>query len=51
VRDGQVSAIGGLRIGVHAQTLCLHGDTAGAAVIAHAVYERLRAAGVEIRPL
>ena len=51
VRDGEVAAVGGARVGVHAETLCLHGDTPGAAAIARAVHERLRAAGVDVRPL
>jgi UPF0271 protein len=33
---------------VVAQTICLHGDTPGAAEIARAVRERLEAAGVAI---
>jgi len=36
---------------VHAETLCMHSDTPGAATIARAVRERLTAAGVQIRPL
>ena len=51
VRDGEVAAVGGARVGVHAETLCLHGDTPGAAAIARAVHERLRAAGVDVRAL
>jgi UPF0271 protein len=34
-----------------AQTLCIHSDTPGAATIARAVSERLKAAGVQIRAL
>jgi len=34
-----------------AQTLCIHSDTPGAATIARAVSERLKAAGVQIRAM
>jgi len=51
VREREVIAIGGERIVVHAQTLCLHGDSPGAADIARAVHDRLRGAGVELRAL
>jgi UPF0271 protein len=50
-RDGRVVASDGTRIAVAAQTLCLHGDTPGAARIARAVRERLEGAGVKIAPL
>ena len=41
----------GTVVPVAADTLCLHGDTPGAAALARAVRERLRADGVEVRPL
>jgi 5-oxoprolinase (ATP-hydrolysing) subunit A len=46
-RDAEVVAVGGAVVAVRASTLCLHGDTPGAARIAAAVAARLRAAGVE----
>ncbi len=45
-RDGAVTAAGGALVPIDAATLCLHGDTPGAARIAAAVAARLRAAGV-----
>ena len=49
-RDGFATASDGTRVSIAAQTLCLHGDTPGAASIARAVRERLEAAGIEIAP-
>jgi UPF0271 protein len=51
VRDGQAIAADGSQVRIDAQTLCLHGDTEGAPLIARAVRERLEAAGVTIAPL
>ena len=44
-------ARGGKEIAVHAQTLCIHGDTPGSNKIAAAVAQALRAAGVAVQPL
>lgn len=41
----------GSRIALHADTLCIHGDTPGAATRAAALREGLAAAGIEITPL
>jgi len=49
--DGFVVAADGSRVRVDAETLCLHGDTAGAVEMARAVRERLESAGVGIAPL
>ena len=49
-RDAEVVAAGGAVVTVRASTLCLHGDTPGAARIAAAVAARLRAAGIEPAP-
>lgn len=49
VLDGRVIASDGTRIPVQAQTICLHGDTPGAAEIAKAVRRKLEGAGVEVR--
>lgn len=51
VRDGAVTASDGSRVAVRAETLCLHGDTKGAADIARAVRAALADAGAEIKPL
>jgi UPF0271 protein len=48
---GRVAASDGSEIPVEAQTICIHGDTPGAVKIASAVSERLKHAGVELRPL
>jgi len=41
----------GSELALMAQTLCIHSDTPGAAAIAQAVSERLKAAGVQIRAM
>jgi 5-oxoprolinase (ATP-hydrolysing) subunit A len=48
---GIVAASDGREIRVEAQTICIHGDTPGAVKIAAAVGERLKNAGIELRPL
>ena len=48
---GSVVAIGSIEIAANAQTICIHGDTAGAPAIAAAVARTLRQAGVELTPL
>ncbi len=50
-REGFAVASDGSRVGIDAQTLCLHGDTPGAVRMAEAVRSRLQSAGVEIAPL
>jgi UPF0271 protein len=51
VRDAEIVAVGGAVVSVRASTLCLHGDTPGAALIAAAVAAKLRAAGFVPAPL
>jgi UPF0271 protein len=51
VERGQVTACDGSPVAVNAQTICIHGDTPGAAEIATAVARTLRQAGILIRPL
>ncbi len=51
VREGYAIASDGSRVRIDADTLCLHGDTAGAAGIAQAVRDRLETDGVLIAPL
>lgn len=50
-RDRCVTAADGTRVPVEAQTICLHGDTPGAAAIAAAVRRKLEEAGIEVRSL
>ena len=50
-RDGYVTTSTGTRLAVRAQTLCLHGDTPGAPIIARTVRERLEREGVRVAPL
>jgi UPF0271 protein len=50
-RDHEVVAVDGTRVGIRAETLCIHGDTSGAPAIARAVRGRLLSAGIEIRAL
>lgn len=51
VQEGAVVASDGSRVAVDARTLCLHGDTPGAAQIARAVRSLLQRNGVEVAPL
>ena len=48
-RDGRVQSLDGGTVAVRADTLCIHGDTPGAAAAARAVREALENEGVEIR--
>lgn len=48
-RDGTALAAGGSRIRIAADTICLHGDTPGAAATAAAIRQRLQAAGIAVR--
>lgn len=50
-RDGVVVADDSSRISVRADTICLHGDTPGAAEIARRIHERFRSAGIRIAPV
>jgi 5-oxoprolinase (ATP-hydrolysing) subunit A len=50
-RDRIAVAADGSRVNVRADTLCLHGDTPGAAGIARRIHERFRAEGIRIAPL
>ena len=47
-RDGEVVAVDGSRVAVRARSLCLHGDTPGAAELAARVRAALEAAGVRV---
>ncbi len=48
VRDGRVTAIDGTELPVRADTICIHGDTPGAAGHARALHAALTAAGIEV---
>ena len=50
-QDRMVIANDGSRIEVRADTICLHGDTPGAAQIARRIHERFQLAGIRIAPL
>jgi UPF0271 protein len=47
-RDGTVTTTGGSRIAVHADTICIHGDSPDAVGIARAVVAALDAAGIRV---
>jgi UPF0271 protein len=49
--EGYVLADDGSRVAIEADTICLHGDTPGAAAIARRVRERLQQKGIRIAPL
>ncbi len=49
IRDGSVTAIDGGEVSVHPDTICIHGDTPGAAGHARELRAALIAAGIEIR--
>lgn len=51
ITEGRVIAINGQAIEMKAETICLHGDTPGAAVLARTLRQRLEAAGVAIVPM
>jgi 5-oxoprolinase (ATP-hydrolysing) subunit A len=51
VRDGRVTSHGGRPVAVHADTICIHGDTPGAADYGAAVRAALAEAGVTIAAL
>ena len=50
VRTGMVEAVDGSDVAVHADSICVHGDTPGAVRMAVAVRQALTADGVDIQP-
>ena len=50
-RDRAVTAIDGSRIALEIETICVHGDTPGAAQLASRVRDALTDAGVTILPV
>jgi UPF0271 protein len=51
VESGEVTSISGKRIAVRADSVCVHGDTAGAVAMARKVKVRLTEAGYAVRPM
>ena len=51
VEHSSVVTSGGTTIALHAQTLCLHGDTPGSPAIAEAIHRRLTRADIRLVPL
>jgi 5-oxoprolinase (ATP-hydrolysing) subunit A len=51
VQRGNVIAHDGTEVPVHADTICIHGDTPGAVKIAASVSQTLRAAGITLRAM
>ena len=49
--QGRVTSHGGVQIAFPVDTLCIHGDTPGAALMAKAVREALESAGVDVTNL
>ena len=50
-RDRRVTSVAGTPVTVAADTICLHGDTPGAAALAAAIRSRLTRDGIEVRAL
>jgi UPF0271 protein len=50
-RDRRVTSVDGTPVAVAADTICLHGDTPGAAMLAAAIRARLARDGIEVRAL
>ena len=48
VREGSVTAIDGSRVALEADTICVHGDTPGAAALAARIRRALTEAGIEV---
>jgi UPF0271 protein len=50
-RDGSVVASDGSVVDLEAETVCVHGDTPGAATLVACIRDGLEAAGVQVRPI
>jgi UPF0271 protein len=48
VVDGHVDAVDGSRVAVHAESVCVHGDSPGAVAMAQRIRAELTSAGVEL---
>ncbi|GIO08923.1 LamB/YcsF family protein [Brevibacillus reuszeri] len=51
VKEGIVLTPDGEEASVHAQTVCIHGDTPGAPILIKHIYEALRAAEIMVAPI
>ena len=51
VAEGKIAAINGEEVEIKADTICLHGDTPGAASLAQTLRQKLEAAGVTVVPM
>jgi UPF0271 protein len=51
VREGIVDAVDGTPVAIRIDTLCVHGDTPGAAELAAQLRLALEAAGIDVRPV
>jgi len=51
VRDHAAVAADGSRVEIHADTLCVHGDTPGVVEIAKRIHARFKSEGIRIAPL
>ncbi|MFM7488161.1 MAG: LamB/YcsF family protein, partial [Cytophagales bacterium] len=51
VKESKVVDVTGKPISIKADTICLHGDGAHAAVFASAIYHRLKSEGIKIKTL
>jgi UPF0271 protein len=51
VTEGKVTAINGEELEVKVDTICLHGDTSGAATLARILRQNLEAAGIDVVPM
>jgi 5-oxoprolinase (ATP-hydrolysing) subunit A len=50
-RDHVVVAVDGSRVPLDVETICVHGDTPGAAALAAKIRQALIAAGIDVRPI
>jgi 5-oxoprolinase (ATP-hydrolysing) subunit A len=50
-RERAVVAIDGSRVAIEVETICVHGDTPGAAALASRIRQALANAGIDVRPL
>ena len=51
IRDGEVKARGGERVKLDVDTICIHGDTLGAANLVTCVRAGLESAGIQVEPM
>ncbi len=51
VKHGKVTAIDGREVEIGGDTICLHGDTPGAADMARTIRQRLESAGITVIPM